>query len=315
MSVIDIPLVSVLVPLYNHEAYIATCLDSIIADGYPSKELIVIDDGSRDGSAAVVRQWQERNADKLGGKFTFISRENRGISYTLNELIGLASGNYIAFVSSDDYLLSDSISVRMNYLVTHPEKMLVLCDYQVVDREGAVLFQSGIEDYYRGDKRCLAHDGLIAYEMIYRWSISGPVYLYRKEVFSLIGGYDEQLIVEDWDVCLNLASRDLVGFVDYMGAAYRLHGTNVVSRPGMNRKMLENQIVTAKRYLQHFTGLKKFLLLAYINQARLDLARQEGSGEYSYYRLTRILSKLVRWWYRRKVAATLGSAKKRIPQG
>jgi glycosyltransferase involved in cell wall biosynthesis len=309
MSETELPLVSVLVPLYNHEAYIATCLDSIVADAYPLKELIVIDDGSQDGSAAVVQQWQERNAEKFSGNIIFVSRKNRGISSTLNELIGRASGNYLAFVSSDDYLLSDSISVRMNYLLAHPGKMLVLCDYQVVDRDGAVLFHSGIEEYFRGDKRCLAHEELIAYEIIYRWSVSGPVYLYRKEAFSIIGRYDEQLIVEDWDICLKLAARNLVGFVDYTGAAYRLHGANVVCQPEMERRMLENQIVTALRHLDSFTGLKRSLLKAYINQARLDLLRLEGSGGYSCYHLARILAKLVRWCYRRKVAATLGTVK------
>ena len=313
MPVIEYPLVSVLVPLYNHETYISACLDSIIADAYPRKELVVIDDGSRDGSAAVVRQWQQRNADKIGGTLTFVSRENRGISSTLNELIARASGQYLAFVSSDDYLLSDSIAVRMDYLLAHPGKMLVLCDYQVVDRDGTVLFHSGIEEYFRGDKRCLVHDELIAYELIYRWSISGPVYLYRKEAFSVIGGYDEQLIVEDWDICLKLAARGLVGFVDYTGAAYRLHGANVVCQPEMERRMLENQIVTAERHLDSFTGLKRSLLKAYINQARLDLLRLTGSGGYSYYHLTRTMHKLVRWWYRRKVAATLGSVTKRFP--
>src|SRR5512136_2848404 len=105
MSGNNFPLVSIMVPLYKHEAYIGQCLDSILSDTYPHKELIVIDDGSPDGSAEVVRQWQEKNAEKLSGGFTFISRENRGISATLNELIALSRGEYIAIVASDDYLL------------------------------------------------------------------------------------------------------------------------------------------------------------------------------------------------------------------
>ena len=308
MSVREQPLVSVLVPLYNHEAYIGCCLDSILADTYPNKELIVIDDGSHDGAAAVVRQWQERNAHRLGGCFTFVSRENQGISRTLNELITRSRGEYIAFVSSDDFLLADSIRVRMEYLQTHPAKGLVLCDYVVVDRDGAVLFPSGIEGYYRGNKRCLAHDGLIAYELIYRWSIAGPVYLYRKDLFTEIGGYDEQLIVEDWDICLKLAARDLVGFVDYPGAAYRLHGANVVSQPGMDSRMLENQIATALRYDRNFSGLKRQLLRASAHQARFDLQRARGESSSPFYPLVRMYYKLVRWVYRRKVAITLGGA-------
>ena len=200
MSDNKLPLVSVLVPLYNHEAYIGQCLDSILSDTYPCKELVIIDDGSSDGSAEVARQWQEKNSEKLSGGVTFISRDNRGISRTLNDLIGLSKGEYFALVASDDYLLLDGIRIRVDYLLAHPDKKLVLCDYTVVDKSGMVLYQSGIEDYYHGDKRCLAHEELIAYEIIYRWSISGPVYLYRKEAFPLIGGYDERLIVEDWDI-------------------------------------------------------------------------------------------------------------------
>lgn len=299
------PLVSVLVPLYNHEAYIGCCLDSILADTYSNKEIIVIDDGSRDNSAHVVRQWQKSHAHQLGGEFTFVSRENQGISRTLNELITRSRGSYITFVSSDDFLLADSIRVRMDYLLANPAKGLVLCDYSVVDRDGAILYPSGIEGFYRGNKRCLTHDDLIAYELIYRWSIAGPVYLYRKNVFREIGGYDEQLIVEDWDMCLKMAARDLVGFVNFPGAAYRLHGANVVSQPGMASKMLENQIATALRYEGSFTGLKLQLLHAYVHQARFELQRAQGGGSSPFYPLVRIYYKLIRWLYRRKVAITL----------
>ena len=99
------PLVSILIPLYNHERFISQCLDSIINDPYPSKEIIVVNDGSTDHSLATVQKWYLKNRDKLSGLFTLKTRGNMGLCRTLNELVSIAQGEYIAVLASDDFLL------------------------------------------------------------------------------------------------------------------------------------------------------------------------------------------------------------------
>jgi glycosyltransferase involved in cell wall biosynthesis len=256
----DYPLISVLIPLYNHEKFIEKCLDSIVEDAYPVKEIVVLDDGSADASARVVQTWYERNAKRLGGRFELKSRENRGVSKTLNELVSLAQGEFIAFVSSDDYLLPGSLSARLDYLLDHPEKMAVIADYIVVDQNDSIMFESGIEQLYHGRKSYLKTPELISYELIFHWCLAGPIYMFRRELFRLIGGHDETLLIEDWDFALRILSSKLMGFVDYPAAAYRLHGENAIYNTSRNIVYNDSNLITVSRHIKDFTGIRKLFL-------------------------------------------------------
>ena len=100
----DRPLVSVIVPSYNHARFVQACLESVAADPYPAKELVIIDDGSTDGSAHVIQSWIEQpSASELAIRYEV--HPNHGQTRTLNELLALASGRYIAYVASDDLLV------------------------------------------------------------------------------------------------------------------------------------------------------------------------------------------------------------------
>lgn len=253
-------LVSVAIPLYNHERFIAQCLDSVIQDPYPNKEILVIDDGSQDNSAAEVERWRNNRGRAFRGRFEFISRENRGLTRTLNELVSMAQGDFICLVASDDYLLPNGIGVRVDYLLRSPGKMAVFADCIVVDAEGKVLFNSGLSELHKGRKEYLAHEVLRSYELIFRWCVPGPVFLARREVYQIVGGYDETLIVEDWDFYLRLLSHDLLGFVDALVAAYRLHGDNAIHNEALRQKFSKSMCITVSKNMKGFGGLKRVRL-------------------------------------------------------
>ena len=109
----DFPLVSVVIPAYNHESYVQKSLDSVAEQDYPNKEIIVINDGSMDETMLKIESWIQCN--KLT-QITFKNQSNAGIATTLNRLLELASGEYIALSSSDDYLLPGSLSKRIERL-------------------------------------------------------------------------------------------------------------------------------------------------------------------------------------------------------
>ncbi len=294
------PLVSILVPLYNHEGFIEKCLDSIIEDPYPEKEIVVLDDGSPDSSAQVVRAWHERNAARLGGRFEFKTRENRGVSRTLNELVSMANGDFIAFVSSDDYLLPGGIAARLDYLRQHPEKMAVVADYVVVDQHEATVHTSGIEALYRARKRYLAHPELITYELIFHWCLAGPVYLFRREIFQILGGYDETLAIEDWDFALRILARNQMGFIDYPAAAYRLHGSNSIH--DQNRAVLFRNalIATIAKNIRQFNVLQRAFLFALILEHKAAVYKIIKGNRVKRFFCQKIgheLKKKTRWIY------------------
>jgi glycosyltransferase involved in cell wall biosynthesis len=252
------PLVSILIPLYNHERYIIRCIESAVSDPYPNKEIIIIDDGSKDNSLNVVKAWHALNSHLFQGRLEIRSRPNRGVSKTLNELLAMANGEFIAFLSSDDYLLPGGIQVRVDYLRQHTDRMMVLADYQVVDEKDRLIHESGIGGLFRGEKSYLADERLIGYELTFHWCIAGPVYMGRRELYRMIDGYDESLVVEDWAFCLKIIGRNLMGFIDYPVAAYRLHGKGKID----NLKFNESMLKTVSDNMQYFTGLCRFYLLA-----------------------------------------------------
>jgi glycosyltransferase involved in cell wall biosynthesis len=219
------PLVSVLIPAFNHERFIERCLDSVLEDPYPCKELVVIDDGSSDQTPARIAGWIAKHGQRL--PVTYRRRENRGIAATLNELVSLARGGLLRLGASDDYLLPGGLDAQVRYLRAHPGKAAVIGDAVVVDRDGRILYESSMSQLYGVDKRLYLSDSGIRRAVISRWAVSGAVTLVRREAVAVERGWSEELRIEDWDFFLRLAARDALGFIDLRVCAYRLHGGNV----------------------------------------------------------------------------------------
>ena len=295
----ELPLVSVLVPLYNHEKFIERCLESIVSDDYPNKEVIILDDGSRDDSVRVVGDWHRANLARCPERFTIRTRPNQGISKTLNELISLAGGQYLCFVSSDDFLWPGGVSARCAYLRQHPDRLGVLGDCAVVDGEGRVTVESVIEGYYRGRKAIFADERLFSYEMIFNWSIAGPAFLADRRAFELVGGYDETLLVEDWDMYLRLAGKGGLGFVDSCVAAYRVHGDNMILNQERRVAQLRSLRKTAWNNAWSFTGIRRYRLLSHFFRQTYDVDRSEGRKRYLCRLLAKTLQRGTERMYRR----------------
>ena len=109
------PLVSVVIPCYNHENFVQDCIKSVIDQTYENIELIIIDDGSKDGS---VQKIQEMSAacQKRFTRFEFRYRPNKGLSETLNEALEWCEGLYLSPIASDDQMLKQKIQLQVNFL-------------------------------------------------------------------------------------------------------------------------------------------------------------------------------------------------------
>lgn len=214
-----------LIPAFNHARFVVRCLDSVLEDPYPSKEIVIIDDGSTDDTAARIDAWVAEHGHRL--PVIYRRRENRGIAATLNELASLARGEFLRLGASDDYLLPGGFDAQVRYLRAHPHKAAVIGDAIVVDRDGHTLHESSMSQLYGVDKQLYLSDAGIRRAIISRWAVSGPVTLVRREALTVDGGWREELRIDDWDFFLRLAARDAAGFIDVRVCAYRLHGGNV----------------------------------------------------------------------------------------
>lgn len=269
------PLVSILVPLYNHAKYIEACLDSIRDEVWPVREVVIVDDGSSDDSAAIARAWYERQEKSVFVRFELVSRPNKGLTRTINELIAMANGEYLVLLASDDFLLPGGISSRVDYLQTHPDKLAVFSDCIVVDETGKTTHDSGISDLHGGRLHVLGNPELMDLELIFNWCVPGPVFMAHRDLYKRLGGYDENFQVEDWDMYLRICAQGLLGFVPGSVAAYRFHGENTICSEEKCLELDKCHAQSAWRHAWSFTGLRRYGLIYKHFMLRNKVASQE----------------------------------------
>lgn len=270
-------LVSFIVPAYNHARYIGLCLDRIAAEPYPAKELVIIDDGSTDDTRKVIEAWIARHRELLPIRFR--SRANRGLTATLNELISDSAGQYLRLCASDDYVVPGSLGELVQTLEARPNKGVAFGDALVMDQDDREICASAIFQHFRGRKRNYFSDKGLSQEIVYRWSLPGPVALIRRTLYQEIGLYEETMKVEDWDFYLRAAARNQLIFVDRIVAAYRIHTDNSFSR--LKRK---NPLANARDHLRAlqrnqplFSGaLRRELSYRLLKQRAVVAALEQG---------------------------------------
>ncbi|MGN7990531.1 glycosyltransferase [Pedobacter sp. 22226] len=248
------PLVSILVPSYNHSEFITDTLDSVLEDTYSNKEIIIIDDGSKDNSKEIINKWI---SDHSGHNITFICRGNKGLCYTLNELVDHAKGEYVIVLASDDLLVNNTISERIDIL-SNSKKMALLSDAEVIDNNGHVIYSSMLSGFHQSDKTKYLDEQSLLDEIIFNFSISGAVIMMNINIFKIIGRYPEDLKAEDLYFYMSTAAENQLLFYDRIVSKYRIHGNNT---SGENPELLIAVIKTYQRLLFKIPGVLRKLKL------------------------------------------------------
>jgi glycosyltransferase involved in cell wall biosynthesis len=206
----DFPLVSVVLPVYNQARYLPAALDGVLAQVYPHCELIVVDDGSVDGTAQVLAGYGERH------RFTVVSQANQGLPCALNTGFARARGDYLTWTSSDNVMLPDMLAVLVRALDQDPSVGLVYADFDVMDDEGHELGQLRTSDY---DRYLLPHSNLVH-----------CCFLYRRECMERLGGYDPKFVYsEDWEYWIRLSEHYRLKRVPQLLYRYRFHPASMTS--------------------------------------------------------------------------------------
>lgn len=130
-----LPTISVIIPLYNGEKYITKCLDSIKSQNYPSVEIVVVNDESKDNSAMLVDAYSRKHKDFL--RLTLINQNNQGQGSARNTGIRKATGKYLTFLDQDD-TLGDGILLKMINKAEANHADIVSCGYQRITKDGKI---------------------------------------------------------------------------------------------------------------------------------------------------------------------------------
>ncbi|HEY5668172.1 MAG TPA: glycosyltransferase family 2 protein [Candidatus Saccharimonadales bacterium] len=192
-------LVSVVIPAYNYGKYITETIDSVLAQQYTNIEIVVIDDGSSDNTAAVVASY--------GDKVRYIYQENRGLSAARNAGMQQAQGDYIVFCDADDKLHPDFIARTMKALNTHSDAAFAYTQQQYFEAS------NDVTKFPPYNLERLKQGNFIPACVLFRSSIIRN-YAYDTHFMSW----------EDWDMYLTLAEHGLHGvLVDEPLVLYRKH--------------------------------------------------------------------------------------------
>jgi glycosyltransferase involved in cell wall biosynthesis len=285
------PLVSIIVPLYNHAKYIEASLDSFVSEGYPNLEVVVIDDGSHDSSFEVAQTWFETRP-KAFSQFSLERQENMGITKTLNRLIKRSSGEFITMVASDDLLLPGGIQIRMDALVRRSDWLSVFADASVVNELGNLSAPSALKKIANSNLKTLQCDDFRAQELILRWSVPGPVLLSRREAFDPVHGvgpFNESMFLEDRDFYLKLLSNHALGFVNAKVAAYRVHQNNTIRSQKTLVRVYRAMYEAETKNASVFTKLDRLALKMMAYHSSQNLKRIEGTQTQKLFSIAQLV--------------------------
>ena len=271
MLIESLPKVSYIVPVYNHQEYVVQTLDSVVADSYPNKELVIINDGSTDRSHEIIQSWIKSH--KLNIDILYKNRSNKGISKTLNELIAMSSGDYVVPLASDDYLINNTTLSRVELLSKNPDKLMLINDAIVVNEKNQLVYSSGNFEYYQGNKKNFTSDKGLMTEIVSNWSCVGPICIMDKKIYEEIGYYNPELAIEDWDFYLRASSKKLILFADIKVAAYRIHTNNAHSLLSKRIAMLQAIGKTALANTQCFNFPLNLILYYKYIRANLSICK------------------------------------------
>lgn len=270
------PRVSVIVPLYDGERFLAEALDSALAQTFRDLEIIVVDDGSRDGGGALADRYAQQHPEVV----RVIHQHNQGLCCARNAALAAARGEYLALLDADDVWLPHHLADSVGRLDADPQLGLVHADIERIDGDGNSLGRS--PRFWRD------LDGDV-FEALFvrREHACCPTAVFRRSVVERVGTFDERfnrLGCEDRDLWLRIAAIAGVAYLGDVHARYRLHGANMSTRFD---RMLQARVMLVDKFAATTRGRKlrrRALAAAHCNlgDELMDAARRRDAlGAYA----------------------------------
>ncbi|MHC4139756.1 MAG: glycosyltransferase family 2 protein [Planctomycetota bacterium] len=250
------PTVSVIIHTYNNEKFIAETVESVLNQTYKDYEIIVVDDGSVDGTRDALLPYMQ--------EIRYHYKENGGIASAKNAGMALSKTEFIAFLDHDDLWVPDKLKLQIEYFNKNPQVGLVYAKYTT--------FRDGKELRTKPEK---GYSGWVFKELLSKSFIQTSTVIVKKECLDAVGPYDESLSLGDeYDMFLRISKKFQCGFVDKGLTRYRIHDTNASNNDFLFDK--ENLGVYKKIY-SNFTdldGIEKKILKKRIARYSMKVAKE-----------------------------------------
>jgi glycosyltransferase involved in cell wall biosynthesis len=202
------PIVSVIIPCFNHGKYLPVAIRSVKNQTYPAWEIVVVNDGSTDNTQEIVKQYEE---------VTYVFQENKGLAAARNAGIKVSTGKYLLFLDADDFLYPNALSDNVSVLEKYPSIAFVSGAHKKIDTHGNILDDS------------ISNPGVNHYEELLQGNYIGmhATVLYQRWVFEKFNFNESLDVCEDYELYLRIARKFPVMHHNHFIAAYVLHGSNM----------------------------------------------------------------------------------------
>ena len=248
------PKVSVVIPTYNRGRVVGEAIDSVLSQRYDDFELIVVDDGSTDGTEELLASYLSR--------LTYIYQEHRGVSAARNHGIVSARGEYLSFLDSDDLWLRDKLSTQMRFMEFHPECRICYTD-EIWIRKGVRVNPM---------KKHRKYSGMIFEQCLPLCIVSPSSVLIARTLLEEIGAFDESLeACEDYDLWLRIAARYPIHFIE----------KPLIVKRGGHEDQLSKKLNSQDRF--RIKALTKLLADDYVSPRQRELAWRELARKCAIY--------------------------------
>ncbi len=236
------PLLSVCMPVYNAEQYVRQATESILTQTFSDFEFIIIDDGSTDGTRAILDELAERDP-----RIRLISRPNTGYTVALNEAIGMARAPYMARMDADDISMPQRFEKQIVYMQSHPECVLLGSRILTIDPFGSPLYEPNHKLVHEEiDRQLLNGVG---------WAIVHPVSMIVRSHLVALGGYRVEMEpAEDLDLFLRLAERGKIANLTDVLLHYRQH-IKSVNHTRYEEQNRATRVIVAEAYARRGISL------------------------------------------------------------
>lgn len=285
-QVLERPRVSVVMPAYNVERFIAEAIESVLGQTFADLELIVVDDGSTDGTAQMVERFVYRDA-----RVRLIAQANSGRpGIARNRGIAAARGDYLTFLDSDDYWYPQRLGTMVSGLEQHQDWVAAFHDLKLVAAEGDDLGQTYLRDASFLEKAspwltCLedgwwdCHRRFFVFMSLYFAAVhTQSIVIARSRLSSAPTFNPDFIICEDIDLWIQIACSGKLGYLDEILSAYRQHGASIIR----NRVRFASETL---RFHQHnCRRLEAQLDTDELRRYRAKIANCHRELAYQYYR-------------------------------
>ena len=238
----SVPLVSVVIPAYNMQKYIRESVDSALAQTHPRMEIVVVNDGSTDETAAILKSY--------GDRIIYIEHTNRGLSATRNVGVRATSGDYVAFLDADDCWLPEKTTRQLEVFARSERIGLVTTQIHIIDEDSVRLSEESAEGFTTLHELGTGEEQLKG--LLVGNTVGTPsAVMVSRACLDRVGLFDEDLLngSEDWDFHLRVAYEGIeIARVEERLTEYRVTAQQMSGAANVDRMLNNNKIVLRKIY-------------------------------------------------------------------